>query len=440
MRARRPGRGKLRAKRQHVQHRHRGRLLQHQAQHLQRGGIGPLQVFPRHQHRLPLGFLQHPGHQRIEGLLLLPLRGQGRGGIAPVQRHREQGREQRHHLVERQAIRAQALLQLGEPAAGASSRCTSSTRSTWVITGYKALCGDTPNSERRSGPPSSRTWARSTSVRADLPMPAAATEQHHLPEALLGLRPAPPQQPCSSSSRPTRKGTPATVGWSALGLQRPAHPKHRHGRGDPFEGMPPQVVQPNRLPHQARRHRADHHVGRRQPFQARRNVHCVPGGQMLMPPPTAHFSHHHGSGMDTDPYRQLHALLPLQTGIERRGDRRDNAQPRMHAAQGIVFVRHRPTNTPAPHRRDTARCGPRTAESPRRRSPDTPARPRAGLRRRAAARAGWSPPGRRTSRSVAYAPPPGASALVPLRCRADHLSPGVLRRFSNRRRHAMTRC
>ena len=61
-----------------------------------------------------------------------------------------------------------------------------------------------------------------------------------------------------------------------------------------------------------------------------------------MPPPTAHFSHHHGSGMDTDPYRQLHALLPLQTGIERRGDRRDDASPRMHAAQGIVFVRHRP--------------------------------------------------------------------------------------------------
>ena len=34
MGARRPGRRKLRAKRQHVQHRHRGRLLQHQAEHL----------------------------------------------------------------------------------------------------------------------------------------------------------------------------------------------------------------------------------------------------------------------------------------------------------------------------------------------------------------------------------------------------------------------
>ncbi len=79
MRARRPGRRKLRAKGQHVQHRHRGRLLQHQAQHLQRGGVGPVQVFPRHQHRLPLGFLQHPGHQRIEGLLLLLLGGQASG-------------------------------------------------------------------------------------------------------------------------------------------------------------------------------------------------------------------------------------------------------------------------------------------------------------------------------------------------------------------------
>ena len=92
--------------------------------------------------------------------------------------------------------------------------------------------------------------------------------------------------------------------------------------------MPPQVLQPNRLPHQARRHLTDHHrVGRRQPFQARRNVHRVPRGQVLVPPPTAHFSHHHGSGMDTDPYRQLHALLPLQTGIERRGDRLDMPSP-----------------------------------------------------------------------------------------------------------------
>ena len=79
MRAGRPGRGKLRAIGQHVQHRHRRRLLQHQSQHLQRGRVGPVQVFPRHHHRLAFGFLQHPGHQRIEGLLLLLLGGERRG-------------------------------------------------------------------------------------------------------------------------------------------------------------------------------------------------------------------------------------------------------------------------------------------------------------------------------------------------------------------------
>ena len=98
-----------------------------------------MQVFPGHQHRLPFGFGQHPGHQRIEGLLLLLRGGQGQGRIAPLQRHREQGREQRHHLVERQARGAQALFQLGELVAGVSSRCMSRTRSTWVITGYRAL-------------------------------------------------------------------------------------------------------------------------------------------------------------------------------------------------------------------------------------------------------------------------------------------------------------
>ena len=109
MRARRPGRHKLWMRGEHVQHRHRGRLLQHQPQHLQGGWISPVQVFPGHQPRLPFGLGQHPGHQRIEGLLLLLLRGERWGRIAPIQRHREQGREQRHHLVERQAHGAQAL-------------------------------------------------------------------------------------------------------------------------------------------------------------------------------------------------------------------------------------------------------------------------------------------------------------------------------------------
>jgi hypothetical protein len=46
--------------------------------------------------------------------------------------------------------------------------------------------------------------------------------------------------------------------------------------------------------------------------------------------------------VEANAYRELHAFLPLQARIERRGEDRDQAQPGMHAAQGIVFMRHRP--------------------------------------------------------------------------------------------------
>ena len=147
----------------------------------------------------------------------------------------------------------------------------------------------------------------------------------------------------SSSSRPHQEGHPGHRGLVRLALQWPEHPEHLHRLGDPFEGMSPEVFQPHRLPYQTRRHTADHHrVGRRQPFQAGGNVHRIPRRQVLMPSPTAHFSHHHRPRMEANAHGQLHAFLPLQTGIERRGDGVHNAQPRMHPTQGIVFVRHRP--------------------------------------------------------------------------------------------------
>ena len=99
MRTGRPGRLELLAECQHVQHRHRGRLLQDQTQHFQRRRIGPVQVFPHGQRRLSFGFLQQPTHQRILGLLPLLLRGHVQGCIASLwHRHREQGGKQGHHF------------------------------------------------------------------------------------------------------------------------------------------------------------------------------------------------------------------------------------------------------------------------------------------------------------------------------------------------------
>ena len=45
-----------------------------QPEHLQRGGIGPVHVFPRHLHGLPFGLFDQQGHEQVVGLLSLPLR------------------------------------------------------------------------------------------------------------------------------------------------------------------------------------------------------------------------------------------------------------------------------------------------------------------------------------------------------------------------------
>ena len=115
----RPGRAELWAVGQHVQHRHRGRLLDDQPEGLQRGGIGPVQVFPHHQHRLPLGLRHQPRHQRIQHLLFLVLRRQRQRRIAlRRERHRKQPGKQRHDLSQRQARGPQPCLQFGEPGRG----------------------------------------------------------------------------------------------------------------------------------------------------------------------------------------------------------------------------------------------------------------------------------------------------------------------------------
>ena len=106
-----PGRAKLRATRQQGQHAGRGGLVEHQAQHLQRGGVGPVQVFPHRQDGLPLRLLQQPGHQGFLRLLSLPLGRQVQRRITLRQGHGEQRGKERHDLLQGQAIRPQHPLQ-----------------------------------------------------------------------------------------------------------------------------------------------------------------------------------------------------------------------------------------------------------------------------------------------------------------------------------------
>jgi hypothetical protein len=145
--------------------------------------------------------------------------------------------------------------------------------------------------------------------------------------------------------------------------------------------------------------------------------------------------------MDTDPYRQLHALLPLQTGIERRGDRRDDASPRMHAAQGIVFMRHRPAKIHqqpiAEILRDVARVLLNHCGGGRLIRPHDLAQVFGVelLREPGGVRQVAEHHGQLPAFGFRGRPPSCLCGVVLTIC-----LPGCLRRFRNRRRHAITGC
>src|SRR5713101_8133266 len=106
-----PGRGKLRAKRQQRQNPRGGHLVEQQTQHLQRGGVGPVQVFPDGIDRLFCCFLHQPAHQRCERLLLLLLGAQGQRGEVCRRRQRQEGGQERERVILWEPIVTEPLLE-----------------------------------------------------------------------------------------------------------------------------------------------------------------------------------------------------------------------------------------------------------------------------------------------------------------------------------------
>ena len=136
----RPGRAKRGARRQDMQHRHRGRLLDDEPEQLQRGGVGPVQVFPHRQHGLTFGLCCQPCDQHVQRLLFLVL------GVPVSGAYRSSGSGTASNPANSGTASASGRLDGRSPAsnlisrvAGASSRANCHTCSRWVITGWRAL-------------------------------------------------------------------------------------------------------------------------------------------------------------------------------------------------------------------------------------------------------------------------------------------------------------
>src|SRR4029453_10106439 len=102
---RRPGRAKLRATREQDEHGGGGDLVEQQVQHVERGGVGPVQIFPHRQDMLPLPLLQQPSNQGLLRFLSLPLGRQVERSIPLRQWYREQRSKEWYDVLQGQTIR-----------------------------------------------------------------------------------------------------------------------------------------------------------------------------------------------------------------------------------------------------------------------------------------------------------------------------------------------
>ncbi len=321
--------------------RRRGRLIDVQPEELQRRRVGPVQVFPHHQDRLPLSLLQHPGHQRIIRLLPLLEGCHLQRGVAPIgQGHGQQRRHQGYDLVQGQAQRLECPLQFRKFLFGSVVACQAyrllHMRDNG-IEGTVGVIGRTPHGDTRQPFPAHVRPQRFHQCRfADARFP---TDEHHLPLPGFTLLPAPQEE--------AQLLAPPDQGFHVLrsrqrGLAQRLQGAHDapnpHGCSNALERLGPERFQDKGALHQLGRDSADHHsIGGSQPFEPRRNVGRFPQGEVLVSPTTAHFTHNHWPGMQAQPHGEGNAILSLQSAIQgARG--LDNPQARMHGALGIIFM------------------------------------------------------------------------------------------------------
>jgi hypothetical protein len=143
-----------------------------------------------------------------------------------------------------------------------------------------------------------------------------APDQHHLSEPLFTLLPTPSQQPQFLVSTHQEDGSAGCVRLLIIGgVGYPEHAEHRHGLGHPFERVRPQGLQGKTPLHQPRRDGTEcHRIGIGQSLQARRNIRCIPHGQLFVPVTAAHFPNHRHAGMHPEAHLYPHAVVRRKLG------------------------------------------------------------------------------------------------------------------------------
>ena len=358
---------KLRPTRQQGEHAGRRDLVQHQAQHLQRGGVGPVQVFPHRQDGLPLRLLQQPGHQGFVRLLPLPLGRQVQGRIMRPGRGTESSAAKSGMTSSRgNAIRPQHLLQCVELRLGSIVALPVQDPLQVVdhrVEGTVLVIGGTAKHHARgalAADPLAQHLHQARFANARLATAAAPPGP-----CRPGSAPSAPGAAATSDSRPTRGVKPLGPATSRR-LCAALSPSMRYtwtGAATPLRLWAPRSWARKVAPHQAEGGGTDHdRIRRRQPLEAGRHdwasrpAPAVPGGcrPPSRPRPPARYgcrSARPGARPASCARRRLsvaHRLAPCPARCA------PPAGHRLHAPADSQ-------STPAGHRRDTGRYGPQSA-------------------------------------------------------------------------------
>jgi hypothetical protein len=138
-----------------------------------------------------------------------------------------------------------------------------------------------------------------------------AAEEHHLPEAVLDLRPAFQQEP--DFLLPAHEwGPPSAAGRFEATASHALieYPIDRERLRLAFEERSPQRLAGKEAPEQLEGGGADHQgVGRGKALQAGRQVGRLPERQLFLPGAVPYLPHHHQPGMNAQAHRELPPAL-----------------------------------------------------------------------------------------------------------------------------------
>jgi hypothetical protein len=316
-------------------------LVDEEGKELQGRGIDPVHILDNEQHRLRCRQRQQQRHDGVEGLLFLPLRGQGQGRIGIGKRHGQESGPERYGFRQGQAIAPQRRLELLELRLG---RLVPAKLQRPLRQIDHRIQGAVPEIRRTATFPAGMGFTSHLLLhghdQAGLADARFTAEQDDLPQTVPRLRPALAEH--RHFRLPPHQGRKAAGAHHVQPTLRPALPQHTidlDRRGYTLKALGAKVVTGKKPLDQPIRRGTEHdRIGIGQCLQPRRNVGRVPQSQRFLPAAASDLAYHDQTRVNPHTHGYLDAPFAHQTRIE-VAQGVDHAEPGADGALSVVLMR-----------------------------------------------------------------------------------------------------